>query len=97
GHFRTAKEYANSVLGEYLSHPYVVIQYAELLLDMGDYKSFKQLDLSNPFGEKLSNSPEVVLPRQSGTVRHFYPRPGGKFRRPNLNTSQQEGRGTGSP
>ncbi|KAK5050807.1 hypothetical protein LTR84_003366 [Exophiala bonariae] len=96
GQFRAAKEYINTVFGDHLSHPYVFLQYAELLLDMGDYKSFKQLDLSNPFGEKLNSSPDLVLPRQSGTVRHFYPRPGGRIRKSNLHTSQQEGRRTDS-
>ncbi|PHH74136.1 hypothetical protein CDD80_3295 [Ophiocordyceps camponoti-rufipedis] len=40
GDFRAAKEYFEEQLADYRTHPYVFIQYAEMLLEMGDYRSF---------------------------------------------------------
>lgn len=82
GRFHTAKEHVKNFLRDQLSHPYVFVQYADLLLDMGDYKSFEQLDPSLAFDEKLDSRPEFVRTRQSETTRHFYVRPTRNYRPP---------------
>lgn len=98
GQFQAAREYVKAVFWDQLSHPYVFIQYAELLLDMGDYKSFEHLDPSIPFGEQQNTRPESVRPRQSETTRHFYPLSRGKDRtmphaseKTNLPTTYRDG------
>ncbi|KAJ9136678.1 hypothetical protein NKR23_g9579 [Pleurostoma richardsiae] len=50
GNFKEAKDYFDEHLGDYLSHPYVFVQYAEVLLDMGDYAAFDLLDPGAVFG-----------------------------------------------
>lgn len=97
GQFQAAIEYVKRVFEDHLSHPYIFVQHAELLLDMGDYKSFKQLASSSPFDDRLNNASGIGLLRQSGTVRHFYPRHGGKIRTSELPISQQEERRARSP
>ncbi|KAH6885311.1 hypothetical protein B0T10DRAFT_576960 [Thelonectria olida] len=40
GNFRAAIGYFEENLEDYQTHPYIFVQYAETLLEMGDYKSF---------------------------------------------------------
>lgn len=82
GRFHAAKEHVQNSLKDHLSHPYVFVQYADLLLDMGDYKSFEQLDPSLAFNEKFNARPEFVRTRQSGVGRHFYVRTGSNYQPP---------------
>ncbi|KAH7176738.1 hypothetical protein EDB81DRAFT_49620 [Dactylonectria macrodidyma] len=44
GDFRNAKSFFNDNLVAHIADPWIFIQYAEMLLDMGDYKSFHQLN-----------------------------------------------------
>ncbi|KAH7127743.1 hypothetical protein B0J13DRAFT_141223 [Dactylonectria estremocensis] len=44
GDFRSAKSFFNDNLVGHIAEPWIFIQYAEMLLDMGDYKSFYQLN-----------------------------------------------------
>jgi hypothetical protein len=82
GRFHAAKGHFNNFLRDHLSHPYVFVQYADLLLDMGDYKSFEQLDPSPAFNEKLDAQPEFARKRQSVASRHFFVPPGSKYQPP---------------
>jgi hypothetical protein len=43
GNFRVAISYFEENLTDYQAHPYIFVQYAEMLLEMGDYKSFDLL------------------------------------------------------
>lgn len=44
GDFRAAKNFFDGCLREHHDHPYVFIQYAEMLLAMGDYGAFESLN-----------------------------------------------------
>lgn len=44
GHYRNAKKYFKQFLQEHIYHPIVFVSYAEMLLDLGDYKSIVSLE-----------------------------------------------------
>ena len=51
GRFKDAKAFYHSSLGEHKDNPYVFCQYAQFLLDMGDYAGVKGLVLPTPQDE----------------------------------------------
>ena len=56
GNFKGAKDYFKDNLETYIDHPYVFVQYAEMLLAMGDFQSFGLLDAEPVFGNDTSSS-----------------------------------------
>ncbi|KAF4585884.1 putative kinetoplast-associated protein kap-like protein [Ophiocordyceps camponoti-floridani] len=60
GDFRAANDYFEEQLADYRIHPYVFVQYAEMLLEMGDYKTLGLLKPESVFGmsSKVSNYAE---------------------------------------
>ncbi|KAH8891714.1 hypothetical protein GQ53DRAFT_765218 [Thozetella sp. PMI_491] len=54
GHFKAAKEIFKNSLEEHLGKPYVFIQYAEMLFEMGDYKSLRSLNPEALFGPDIN-------------------------------------------
>lgn len=56
GNFKAAKDYFKGNLETYLDHPYVFVQYAEMLLAMGDFQSFGLLDAEPVFRNDTSSS-----------------------------------------
>lgn len=44
GHYRNAKKHFKQFLQEHIDHPIVFVSYAEMLLDVGDYKSIVSLE-----------------------------------------------------
>ncbi|TLS20928.1 uncharacterized protein PpBr36_10736 [Pyricularia pennisetigena] len=54
GDFRAAKMFfSGSTLAEHMGHPYVFVQYADLLLAMEDYKALKSLQPPPGFGASI--------------------------------------------
>lgn len=49
GHFRHAKSFFDENLRAFMDNPYVFVQYAEMLLTQGDYRSIQLLDDSRVF------------------------------------------------
>lgn len=45
GHFHQAKQFFRDNLEQHMGDPYVFVQYAQMLLEMGDYKSVKALNV----------------------------------------------------
>lgn len=55
GNFKGAKDYFKDNLEAYIGHPYVFVQYAEMLLAMADFQSFGLLDAEPVFGNDTSS------------------------------------------
>lgn len=72
GQFEAAKILFKKAFEGHLKNPYMLVQYAEMLLDMGDYKSFDLLDGKPAFGPSLIAFDEASLGyqhiRQSRTL-----------------------------
>ncbi|KAF4948981.1 hypothetical protein FGADI_9266 [Fusarium gaditjirri] len=49
GWFKNAQSFFNQYLATHKSNPWVFVQYAEMLIEMGDYKSFNELNLNQVF------------------------------------------------
>ncbi|ENH75773.1 hypothetical protein FOC1_g10003938, partial [Fusarium oxysporum f. sp. cubense race 1] len=47
--FRDAQSFFDQYLATHKSNPWVLVQYAEMLIEMGDYKSFHELNLHQTF------------------------------------------------
>lgn len=54
GSFATAKSFFDLHLKAHISDPYVFVQYAEMLLEKGDFKSLSAIDSSSIFDEHYS-------------------------------------------
>lgn len=50
GNFKSAKDYFKDHLEHYLGHPFIFVQYASMLLEMGNYRAFQKLDAQSVFG-----------------------------------------------
>ena len=74
GRFRESRDVFVQHLQDYLSHPFIFVQFAELLLDMGDYKSMEGLDPRPAFGSGYAVRPTAFRVRQleDGRTRFMY-------------------------
>lgn len=61
GDFSGAERYFDLYLKAESANPWVFIQYAEMLLEKGDYKSFQQLNAEPIFGQAQSNGRSDAL------------------------------------
>jgi hypothetical protein len=50
GNFKAAFDFFTEHLEYYVGHPFVFVQYANMLLEMGNYRAFEQLDAESVFG-----------------------------------------------
>ncbi|KAI0152447.1 hypothetical protein F4776DRAFT_601617 [Hypoxylon sp. NC0597] len=89
GDFASAREFFTENLQEYLDRPQIAIEYAEMLLEQGDYKALSELDdgvMSNVQGN-LTDSGNIALLRMYWELiqvfaAHYKPgRPGAFFKK----------------
>lgn len=57
GNFGAARNYFEATLEYYLDHPYVLVQYGQMLLDQGDYLAFERLNPVSVFGMNARTTP----------------------------------------
>ncbi|OJJ42102.1 hypothetical protein ASPZODRAFT_20789 [Penicilliopsis zonata CBS 506.65] len=50
GHFHAAEQYIQDTLAGHLDHPVVLLEHADLLLEQGGYRGFKELQLASIIG-----------------------------------------------
>jgi len=58
GWFKNAQSFFNQYLATQKSNPWLFVQYAEMLIEMGDYKSFHELNLDHIFFQHGSTTME---------------------------------------
>lgn len=75
GNFEAANDLFKRTFEGHLKNPYIFVQYAEMLLDMGDYKSFDLLDPKPAFGGPLAPRPGASRERQGDGSSYLYDRP----------------------
>jgi hypothetical protein len=75
GNFEAAKELFQRTFDGQLKNPYMFVQYAEMLLDMGDYKSFALLDPNPAFGVDLSLLQSEHRERKHHQPHYIYSQP----------------------
>lgn len=65
GNFRVARSFFDEHLCSFADNPYVFVQYAEMLLAQGDYKSIQSLDDSRAFPSAARNSEDAEASQRS--------------------------------
>lgn len=74
GDFSAAQDYFKSKLEPYLSNPYVLVHFGQMLLDQGDYLSFERASSQTVFGNKTRPaSPSrghIVVAERRSRPRH---------------------------
>lgn len=70
GSFREAKVFFDEHLRTVMDKPYVFVQYAEMLLRQGDYKSIRQLDDSRVFPDATTGHDEAASDTYLQTLRN---------------------------
>ncbi|ORY69651.1 uncharacterized protein BCR38DRAFT_89613 [Pseudomassariella vexata] len=67
GNFAAAKEFFADNLEEHMDKPYVLVQYAEMLLEQGDYKAIAELE-----DDPIWNAEGNILDNEEGRLIQMY-------------------------
>ncbi|KAI0002303.1 hypothetical protein F4779DRAFT_604030 [Xylariaceae sp. FL0662B] len=76
GHFNTAKQFFAANLQQHLDKPYVLIQYADVLLQQGDYKAVTQIGDAaiQTLEREIPDSKEIQLLRLNWELMQIFAR-----------------------
>ncbi|UNI20224.1 hypothetical protein JDV02_006330 [Purpureocillium takamizusanense] len=93
GNFQAAKSYFEANLADHQAQPFVFVQYAEMLLEMSDYKSFGALNPHSVFGQPCrqlrSEAPEHSRSALFNRRRSYGRRARGCLRKPDAVALEQ--------